>query len=246
MWSCLILNMKTKYLLSAILFVLLVSLIWIFNSKKRNPDQTQIIENNLEQFRLSPQVVIDYNNSILINSVLKTSSNENPEIKIVIFTDPLCPDCNKLIKNVIELDKLHLNNSLKINLKFFPLSQSCNSKIKFKGHSLSCDLALLNLCLENDETKNKEITIKLIEWSALLNDKKIDQIKEKENILKIFGVSEADFKKCESNSKIRERLKQMIKEAGEIKATSLPALFINGKRFFGFREESALLKALSQ
>ena len=241
LWSYLILNMKKIFLFTTAFFIITFFIVNHFNTsdkKKLITDPDSISEKYLEQFNSTIQVQLVYQNSISVQSSPIVKSDNT--IKVVIFTDPFCPDCNQLIKNILEL------KNIQIQLKFFPLAQQCNSKIKFKGHLLSCDLAILSLCAENDVAKNKESMIKLIQWAEKLDYQKIDTIKERLRLFKIFEISDEKFQMCKENSNRQERLQKMITEAAEVKATSLPALFINGKRFLGFRNLNLLQTVLSQ
>lgn len=233
--------MKKIIFIIAAFFTIFICIVYLYkslNKKNITTDTDSISEKYLEQFNSASIAQLEYQNSVMLQKspLIKTEFTK----KIIIFTDPFCPDCNQLIKNILDL------KNVQIQLKFFPLANQCNPKIKFKGHPLSCDLAVLSLCAENSVDKNKEFMIKLIQWAKQLNYEKIDTIKERFYLLKIFETSDEKFQMCKKNSNIQERLQKMIIEAAEIKATSLPALFINEKRFFGFRNSGVLETVLAQ
>ena len=157
---------------------------------------------------------------------------------IVEFADFLCPHCKKAHPYIEKF----LRNHPQVSFSFYayPLDSQCNKEIPFSNQGLSCDLAKLAFCA-NEQNVNITTLIFNRQKDLLQSLGDIEKIQKiKLLILKDAQLQEADIAKCLDDKATHTFLKQQIEEGIKANIPGTPSVFVNGKRLRG----GSLIQAL--
>jgi protein-disulfide isomerase/uncharacterized membrane protein len=148
---------------------------------------------------------------------------ENAAIRVVEFSDFLCPFCRQIagaFANYLPAS----GNRVAVYFKNYPLEQTCNASLGNTVHPGACTLALGGICAQEQDRfwpyHDKVFS------SQLSNPQPKDVVA----LAGSAGLDAAVFETCLGSQKAKDRLAAEIQEGlkGGVQAT--PTLFINGKR----------------
>ena len=145
-----------------------------------------------------------------------SKGQKNGKVQIIEFADYKCPHCKHAAEALKDLMKKY---SSKVELVFidFPIDRSGISTLIAEGA----------VCA--DEQK------KYWDYHYLAFDKQAELSKESpEAFAKELKLDLAGFKKCMASSKPKARVEDAKKEGERIGVNGTPAIFINGRRHFGY------------
>ena len=186
----------------------------------------------LKQFvRTSP---VDVNPSMI--SII---GKKDAPVTIVEFSDFLCPFCSETAR---VLDSLIHENPDKVKVVFmnYPLDQTCNSSMRRQLHDGACLLAKGAIAASKQD--------KFEEYHNLAFQpgvKKVN-IRHIENIARKMDIGFNQFMKDLSSPEVEKELQSQLGRAVDLRITSTPTLFINGKRYKFKRVKELLQKIIDQ
>jgi protein-disulfide isomerase len=148
---------------------------------------------------------------------------EDAPIKVVEFSDFMCPFCRQ-IAGAFANFLPRSSNRVAIYFKNYPLDQACNPGLASTVHAGACNLALGAVCAQ-EQGKFWPYHDKV--FGSQLNN---PQTKDVVTLAGSAGLDSGAFETCLGSQKAKDRLAAEIQEGvrGGVKAT--PTLFINGKR----------------
>jgi uncharacterized membrane protein len=153
---------------------------------------------------------------------------EDAPIRIVEYSDLLCPDCLFLYRQLKRLEKEY-KGKVNIVFQFFPLEARCNTVVEKDLHPGACDLSLL---AAYDPAKFRAIHDEIFE-----NFQKARTPEWREQLARKYGVEAAL-----TDPATRERLQRIINTGAEYEKTSekyahgvrsTPTMIINNRMIIG-------------
>lgn len=147
---------------------------------------------------------------------------ENAPIRVVEFSDFLCPYCRSIagaFANYVPRS----GNRVVVYFKNYPLDQACNPALPSTVHAGACTLALGGICAQ-EQGRFWPYHDKVFA-SQLNNPQSADVAKLAANA----GLDAAAFETCLASQKAKDRLSAEIQEAVRAGVKATPTLFLNGK-----------------
>jgi protein-disulfide isomerase/uncharacterized membrane protein len=148
---------------------------------------------------------------------------EQAPIKVVEFSDFLCPFC----RNVASAFDRYLPTTggrVVVYYKNFPLEKDCNTSLGSTVHAGACLLALGGLCAQE---QGRFWPFHDRVFAATLTNPGTSDV---QRLATEGGLDAAAFEKCMASGAQRQKLTAEIAEAVKAGVNSTPTLFINGKR----------------
>lgn len=148
---------------------------------------------------------------------------EDAPIRVVEFSDFLCPFCRQIagaFANYVP----RTANRVAIYFKNYPLEQACNASLASTVHPGACSLALGAICAQ-EQGRFWPYHDKVFS-SQLTNP----QPKDVASLAGTAGLDAAAFEACLGSQKAKDRLAAEIQEGVRAGVKATPTLFINGKR----------------
>lgn len=179
----------------------------------------------LEQY-FAEKAVSDFDKSAVYEFDVRETPNkgiENAPIRVVEFSDFLCPYCRALagaFSNYIPRSA----NRVSVYYKNYPLDKACNPNVQSTVHAGACWVALGAVCaLEQGKF-----------WQyhdkAFGTDLKNPQSQEVVKVATDAGLNGPALESCLASPRTKERLASDINDAARVGVTSTPTVFVNGKR----------------
>lgn len=180
------------------------------------------IESMLEEFYSQKVESIDFPASNL------SMGSPKARVKIVAFTDFLCPPCQRLFDMDRKL-RLEFKDDLSIAYYNYPLDGACNPYVNETSHPLSC-VASKAVIASADLNVFVSYLNKLLEAT----NESTDDF-SKQTALKIsYGLSDVtDFAKRMDLAATSDLLRRDIDLAEKLKIRATPTIFIDGRRVDG-------------
>jgi protein-disulfide isomerase/uncharacterized membrane protein len=148
---------------------------------------------------------------------------ENAAIRVVEFSDFLCPFCRQIagaFANYVP----RAGNRVAVYFKNYPLEQACNANLGSTVHPGACTLALGAICAQ-EQDRFWPYHDKV--FGSQLNN---PQPKDVVGLAGSAGLDTGAFETCLGSQKAKDRLAAEIQEGLRGGVTATPTLFINGKR----------------
>tara|TARA_B100000925_G_scaffold262107_1_gene219216 strand:- start:5053 stop:6165 length:1113 start_codon:yes stop_codon:yes gene_type:complete len=149
---------------------------------------------------------------------LNLTSTKDAPIRMVIFSDFQCPACKALSKMIPSIMRRY-KNKVEIKYMFYPLDNSCNSKMTYGLHPQACNAARLSLCKKDDLLRVHD---EIFHDQATLDDEWIEN-----------KVAEEDVKDCYENPETLKELISIVDIGNEIGIKSTPTFLLNEKKIEG-------------
>ena len=146
---------------------------------------------------------------------LNLTTNASAPIRMVIFSDFQCPACKALSKMIPSIMRRY-KNKVEIKYLFYPLDNSCNSKMTYGLHPQACNAARLSLCKKDELLRVHD---EIFHDQASLDE---DWITNK--------VAEENVKDCYENPETLKELISIVDIGNEIGIKSTPTFLLNEKR----------------
>jgi len=141
-------------------------------------------------------------------------------IRIVEFSDFLCPSCQRASKlNVIIL--AGHRRDVAFVFKHFPLDTACNTTISRTVHSNACQLAAATECA-HEQGKFWALHDLIFEKGPQYHAGKLE-----DDVIRL-GLNLEAFRTCMQTGRGLEAVKQDIAEAARLRITSTPTYIVNG------------------
>jgi protein-disulfide isomerase len=157
---------------------------------------------------------------------LKGTPFKGPEqapIRVVEFSDFLCPFCRQLA-GAFAGYLPQSGNRVVIYFKNYPLDNTCNTTLKQAVHTGSCVVALGGICA-NDQGKFWAYHDRVFSQPPTN-----PQVGDVVNMAREAGLDAGALEACVNNPATRQRLGTDIAEGVQAQITGTPTLFINGKK----------------
>jgi protein-disulfide isomerase/uncharacterized membrane protein len=147
----------------------------------------------------------------------------NAPVKVVEYSDFLCPGCRNLaaaLGNFVPRS----GNRVQVFFKSFPLDQSCNATLQNTVHPGACTVALGSICAHRQGKF----------WP--FHDKVFSeqpQSPQTADVLRIAaeaGLDTAAMEACLADPRAKAELSADIAEGNRFEISSTPTVFVNGKR----------------
>ena len=153
-----------------------------------------------------------------LDLIKSTESFSEAPIQLIIFSDFQCPACKALSKMVDPIMKRYKG---KINIKylFYPLDNSCNSKMSYPLHDQACNAAKISLCKKEELLRVHD---EIFEHQSDIDDEWIQEKIKDENVAE-----------CYSNKETMEKLISVVDIGNEIGVKSTPTFLLNNKKIEG-------------
>ena len=148
---------------------------------------------------------------------------ENAPVKIVEYSDFLCPYCRSLA-GALSGYLPQTEGRVAIHFKHYPLDPSCSPAVERGGHPGACALAMGAICAQE---QGKFWPYHDRVYAADLHEAGIP------DVLRIgdeAGLDRTALERCVVAPATRQRLDREIAEGREADVTGTPTLFVNGKR----------------
>ncbi|HVQ31423.1 MAG TPA: thioredoxin domain-containing protein, partial [Vicinamibacteria bacterium] len=152
-----------------------------------------------------------------------TKGPTNAPVKVVEYSDFLCPFCRELARGLHNFLP-QTGDRIQLVYKNYPLEMTCNPKLQRTVHNGACNLALGAICAQ-DQGKF---------WAY--HDRAFAGAGESpkaEDVVRIAGEAGLDgaaLGTCMAAPRTKERLTAQIEEARRLGVQSTPTLYINGKK----------------
>lgn len=178
--------------------------------------EARYAENAYEEFRSSPEQHID------VSETPMTGSPSAP-IKVVLFSDFLCPWCRQLA-NMISQFFPHWEPNVAVYYKNYPLDPGCNPHETTNTHPGACWAAVGGVCAQSNGL--------FWEYHDRLYSIPRKKITDREvvAIAKEIGIDSTHMKQCMAASPMRTQVMTNIRQAKELMVQSTPTIFVNGRR----------------
>lgn len=169
-----------------------------------------------DEFRQSPEVSIDVADAPSVGPA-------DAPIKIVVFSDFLCPWCKQLAEN-LQQNFPKWNDKVAVYYRSFPLDKFCNPGIGKTVHAGSCWLALGGVCAQEQG--------KFWEYhdEVYANQPRNPSGKDALLLAAQAGLDTAAMKACMMQTKNQGRVRTQIKQGASLGLLSTPVIYINGRR----------------
>lgn len=157
---------------------------------------------------------------------VRQASSKGPEtapIKVVEFSDFLCPYCRSLA-GAFSNYMPRSGTRVILYFKHYPLDQACNPGLQNTVHAGACWLALGGVCAE-EQGRFWPYHDKIFSTN-LTNPQSQDVVR----LGTEAGLNGAALESCLGSARAKERLAAEIKEARGLGVATTPAVFVNGKR----------------
>lgn len=148
---------------------------------------------------------------------------ETAPVKVVAFSDFLCPFCRNLGLALAQFVP-QAAGRVAVYHKNFPLETSCNSKIKHSLHPGACTLALGAICAQRQG--KFDAYHDRVFGSELRNPQAADVAR----LAGEAGLNAAAMQGCLEDPRTKETLAAQIEEAHRLGISSTPTVYINGKK----------------
>jgi protein-disulfide isomerase/uncharacterized membrane protein len=209
---------STRHL--AVLIVVLV--FWagtIFGLLKHFEHQTQKLA--IDQNEIVKRFLSIEKQEVNLSRSVRSWGNTEAKVKIVEFSDLLCPFCKKagfLIKNMITPYK----DKVELIFKNFPLDSSCNKSIGGTVHPKACLLAKSAICADKYE--------KFWDFNEFFfeNGKDLGR-QDILDLAKTKGIDTDEYEKCIDGESSQRVIDTDIMEAKVLNINQTPTLIINGR-----------------
>jgi protein-disulfide isomerase/uncharacterized membrane protein len=148
---------------------------------------------------------------------------ENAPIKVVEFSDFMCPYCRNLA-GAFEGFLPQSGGRIVLYFKNYPLDMECNSNLKQTVHVGACLLARGGICAQEQG--------KFWPYHNRVFSQELRTV-QRADVLKMAGeagLEVASLESCMDGARTRERLTAEIAEAAATKLAATPTLFIDGKK----------------
>ena len=148
---------------------------------------------------------------------------DDAAIKVVEFSDFLCPFC----RNLASAFSHYMQSSggrVAIYFKNYPLDKDCNPELSRTVHEGACEIARGAICAENQD---KFWLYHDMIFAAPPEDANDDVVVR---IGVAAGLDETAFRRCLSEDSTRDKLADQINEAKRLEVRATPTVFVNGKR----------------
>lgn len=169
-----------------------------------------------EEFHSSPEVAIDVSGAPSVGPA-------DAPIKIVVFSDFLCPWCKQVAENLAQ-NFPKWNDKVAVYYKSFPLDMFCNPNIGKTVHAGSCWLALGGVCAQ-EQGKFWEYHDQVYAAQPR-NPNGHDALV----LASQAGLDTLLMKQCMMQTRNQGKVRKLIKEAASLGVASTPVLYINGHR----------------
>ena len=151
--------------------------------------------------------------------------NPKGALKIVEFSDFLCPVCQRAAK-MNQIILTGNRNTVMIVYKHFPLDSTCNEKLSRNVHPGACQVAAATVCA-HQQGKFWEFHDKIFEEG---HDYKAVNLESDADRL---GLDVGKFSACMASGEGMRVVKEDIEEANKLGVTSTPTHFLNGIKLVG-------------
>ena len=148
---------------------------------------------------------------------------ENAPIRVVEFSDFLCPFCRSLagaFSNYVPRSA----NRVAIYFKNYPLDQACHPGLPNTVHAGACVVALGAICAQ-EQGRFWPYHDKV--FSTQLSN---PQVSDVTRLVGAAGLDSTAFEACLGSQKAKDRLSAEIQEGARAGVKATPTIFVNGKR----------------
>lgn len=146
-------------------------------------------------------------------------------VKIVEWTDPMCPHCKILVESMAEMRKRVPEGKLSIEARHYPLDGGCNPAISPErtDGGLRCLAAKATICLE-DAPDYWQLREKLFDAQRALTVTNVMQIASSGT------VSRSQLEACVNSAETSRRLQEDIAYAQQHQIEGTPLVVVNGRQ----------------
>lgn len=148
----------------------------------------------------------------------------NAPVKVVEFTDIMCPHCKHLVEAMAQLRRVVPEQEMSVESRYFPLDAECNPTLPptATDHSgLRCLGAKVQICLEK-APDFLELRDKLFDQQEGLTPQKLMDLASS------GSMSRPQLEACVGSAETAQRLQQDIQYAMAYKIEGTPLVLING------------------
>ncbi len=179
-----------------------------------DPQAKQAISDLLRDYRETPVVEVPPGRA------LATGTKDAP-LKLVDWTDPLCPHCAQLHDALHEIEKSVPPGLFSVDARHFPLDGFCNDGVQRKSEDgARCVGAKAQICLEGDP--------KAAEASGVLFAARAQTVDAVYAALQPYKDRKA-LEKCVASAETDKKLQADIKAGLDLHLEGTPLLLMNGK-----------------
>jgi len=147
----------------------------------------------------------------------------NAPVKVVEFSDFMCPFCRNLAMALSQFVP-QAGGRVAVYFKSFPLDKSCNAKLPGSTHPGACFLALGGVCAEGQG--KLEAYHDRVFATELHNPTAADVVR----VAGEAGLNAAAMQGCLDDPKTKEALAAQVAEGNRLGVSATPTLYINGKK----------------
>ena len=151
--------------------------------------------------------------------------NPSASIRIVEFTDFLCPICQKSARFNELFLRLH-RNKVSLVIKHFPMDQACNPSLQKTLHPGACQLAEAAECA-HEQGKFFEFHDRLFRKGPAARPEDLEQ-----NAFQA-GLDLEKFRQCLAQGRGKEAVRRDVAEGNRLGVQGTPAYVINGSKIAG-------------
>lgn len=179
----------------------------------------------LEEY-FTQKAMLEFDRAAVQDIDTRQAASKGPEtapIKVVEFSDFLCPYCRQLagaFSNYLPRS----GGRIALYFKNYPLEQTCNPGLQNTVHAGACWVALGGICAQ-EQGRFWPYHDKVFSTN-LTNPQSQDVVK----LGSEAGLNAAGLESCLASAKTRERLAAEVKEARGLGVSATPTVFVNGKR----------------
>lgn len=187
---------------------------------KLSPVEKQSLSDSLYVYRSSPKLPLPPVRGL-------AGPSKSALVRITEFADVLCVRCARLQATLESLREHFPPESVRIELRHFPLDTTCNPRSRAKhGRSPRCLAASAQICLEGYE-KAFEFTSALFESQAALNEEKV-------YALAAPYLARPGLERCIASPETRAKLAEDLALAYRHQVDGVPLVLVNGRRGTSF------------
>ena len=178
------------------------------------PDGRQMISDLLRDYREAPVLAVPETRAL-------SMGKPGAKVKVVDWTDPLCPHCAMLHETMLEIAKSVPEGVFSVESRHFPLDGLCNSGVQRKSaDGVRCIGAKAQICLEGDPKAN--------EASGALFAARAQTVDAVFEALKPFR-DRQKLETCINDDKTAAKLEDDVKAALSFNIEGTPFVLFNGK-----------------
>ena len=159
----------------------------------------------------------------------KTGLSDAP-LQLVVFSSFQCPGCQVFNHSLANI-KSKFGKNINVEYKDFPLSSTCNSKLKVDMQPRSCDAAIAAIAASNQD-RYWEYHEQLFQSDLQAKDSTLISIAQS------VGLNMETWQSDRESQEVIDRLLEDIRLANEIGIRATPTVFLNGRRVNRFEETS--------